>query len=214
MLIGKTTTPEFGCKGETNSSLTGITRNPWDPTKTPGGSSGGTAAAVAAGLGPLSIGTDGAGSVRIPAAFCGNFGLKPSFGRVPAYPLSPFGTVSHLGPHTMSVADAALMMNVLKQPDARDWTSLPPDDTDYLDGSRRRHRRAARRLLADARLRRRRSRGRGRGRRGGATSWPALGAHRRGRRSRVRRPARDHDRAVVHRRVDAVEHAQRPSSRR
>jgi aspartyl-tRNA(Asn)/glutamyl-tRNA(Gln) amidotransferase subunit A len=89
---------------------------------------------VAAGLGPLSIGTDGAGSVRIPAAFCGNFGLKPSFGRVPAFPLSPFGTVSHLGPHTMSVADAALMMNVLKQPDARDWTSLPPDTSDYLDG--------------------------------------------------------------------------------
>ncbi len=131
VLIGKTTTPEFGCKGETNSPLTGITRNPWDPSKTPGGSSGGTAAAVAAGMGPLSVGTDGAGSVRIPAAFCGNFGLKPSFGRVPAFPLSPFGTVSHVGPHTMSVRDAALMMNVLKQPDPRDWTSLPPDPTDY-----------------------------------------------------------------------------------
>jgi aspartyl-tRNA(Asn)/glutamyl-tRNA(Gln) amidotransferase subunit A len=134
VLIGKTTTPEFGCKGETNSPLTGITRNPWDPTRTPGGSSGGTAAAVAAGLGPLAVGTDGAGSVRIPAAFCGNFGLKPSFGRVPAFPLSPFGTVSHIGPHTMSVADAALMMNVMKQPDARDWTSLPPDPTDYAAG--------------------------------------------------------------------------------
>jgi aspartyl-tRNA(Asn)/glutamyl-tRNA(Gln) amidotransferase subunit A len=134
ILIGKTTTPEFGCKGETNSALTGITRNPWDPSKTSGGSSGGTAAAVAAGLAPLGIGTDGAGSVRIPAAFCGNVGLKPSFGRIPAYPLSPFGTVSHLGPHTMSVGDAALMTNVLKQPDARDWTSLPPDPTDYLTG--------------------------------------------------------------------------------
>ena len=134
VLIGKTTTPEFGCKGETNSDLTGITRNPWDPTKTPGGSSGGTAAAVAAGLGPLGVGTDGAGSVRIPAAFCGNVGFKPSFGRVPAYPLSPFGTVAHIGPHTMSVTDAALMMNVVKQPDARDWTSLPPDDADYLSG--------------------------------------------------------------------------------
>ena len=134
ILVGKTTTPEFGCKAETNSGLTGITRNPWDPSKTSGGSSGGTAAAVAAGLGPLGIGTDGAGSVRIPAAFCGNVGLKPSFGRVPAYPLSPFGTVSHIGPHTMSVADAARMMNVLKQPDARDWTSLPPDDADYLVG--------------------------------------------------------------------------------
>ncbi len=134
VLLGKTCTPEFGCKAETNSPLTGISRNPWDPSKTPGGSSGGTAAAVAAGMGPLSVGTDGAGSVRIPAAFCGNFGLKPSFGRVPAYPLSPMGTVAHLGPHTMSVHDAALMMNVLKQPDARDWTSLPPDPTDYLAG--------------------------------------------------------------------------------
>ncbi len=134
VLLGKTTTPEFGCKGETNSPLTGLTRNPWNIAKTPGGSSGGTAAAVAAGMGPIGIGTDGAGSVRIPAAFCGNFGLKPSFGRVPAYPLSPFGTVAHLGPHTMSVADAALMTTVLKQPDARDWTSLPYDPTDYTIG--------------------------------------------------------------------------------
>lgn len=134
VLFAKTTTPEFGCKGETNSPATGLTRNPWHLDKTPGGSSGGTAAAVAAGLGPLGVGTDGAGSVRIPAAFCGNFGLKPSFGRVPAYPLSPFGSVAHLGPHSMSVQDAALMMNVMKQADARDWTSLPPDATDYLQG--------------------------------------------------------------------------------
>jgi aspartyl-tRNA(Asn)/glutamyl-tRNA(Gln) amidotransferase subunit A len=132
VLLGKTTTPEFGCKGETNSPLTGISRNPWNHQKTPGGSSGGTAAAVAAGMGPLSVGTDGAGSVRIPAAFCGNVGFKPSFGRVPAYPLSYFGTVSHLGPHSMSVRDSALMMNVLSKPDARDWTSLPPDGRDYL----------------------------------------------------------------------------------
>jgi aspartyl-tRNA(Asn)/glutamyl-tRNA(Gln) amidotransferase subunit A len=131
VLMGKTTTPEFGCKGETNSPLTGITRNPWNPSKTSGGSSGGTASAVAAGMGPISVGTDGAGSVRIPAAFCGNVGLKPSFGRVPAYPLSPFGTVAHLGPHTMSVRDAALMLTVLAQPDARDWTSLPPDARNY-----------------------------------------------------------------------------------
>ena len=134
VLIGKTCTPEFGCKGETNSPRTGITRNPWNPAKTSGGSSGGTAAAVAAGLGPLSVGTDGAGSVRIPAAFCGHVGMKPSFGRVPAYPLSPFGTVSHLGPHANSVRDAALMLNVMKQPDARDWTSLPYDARDYLVG--------------------------------------------------------------------------------
>jgi aspartyl-tRNA(Asn)/glutamyl-tRNA(Gln) amidotransferase subunit A len=134
VLLGKTCTPEFGCKAETNSPLTGISRNPWDLRKTPGGSSGGGAAAIAAGLGPLSVGTDGAGSVRIPATFCGTFGLKPSFGRVPAFPLSPFGTVAHLGPLTMSVRDAALMMNVLKLSDARDWTSLPPDDRDYTVG--------------------------------------------------------------------------------
>jgi aspartyl-tRNA(Asn)/glutamyl-tRNA(Gln) amidotransferase subunit A len=134
VILGKTTTPEFGCKGETNSPLTGITRNPWDLAKTPGGSSGGTAAAVAAGLGPLSVGTDGAGSVRIPGAFCGNFGIKASFGRVPAYPLSPFGTVAHVGPHTMSVRDAALMLTVLAQPDARDWTSLAPDSRDWRIG--------------------------------------------------------------------------------
>jgi aspartyl-tRNA(Asn)/glutamyl-tRNA(Gln) amidotransferase subunit A len=131
VLLGKTTTPEFGCKAETNSPLHGITRNPWKLSYTTGGSSGGAAAAVAAGMGPLAVGTDGAGSVRIPAAFCGNVGLKPSFGRVPAYPLSPFGTVAHLGPHTMSVTDCALMMNVMKQPDARDWFSLPFDATDY-----------------------------------------------------------------------------------
>ena len=134
VLLGKTTTPEFGCKGETNSLLTGITRNPWNPQKTPGGSSGGAAAAVAAGMGPIAIGTDGAGSVRIPAAFCGNVGFKPSFGRVPAYPLSPFGSVAHLGPHTMSVTDCAIVMNVMKQSDARDWTALPPDHSDYAIG--------------------------------------------------------------------------------
>lgn len=134
VLLGKTTTPEYGCKGETNSPLTGITRNPWNTAKTSGGSSGGAAVAVAASLGPLALGTDGAGSVRIPASFCGNFGLKPSFGRVPAFPLSPFGSVAHLGPHSMCVRDAALVMNVLKQPDARDWTALPPDDRDYTIG--------------------------------------------------------------------------------
>ena len=134
VLLGKTTTPEFGCKGETNSPLTGVSRNPWNTERSPGGSSGGAAAAVAAGMGPLAVGTDGAGSVRIPAAFCGNVGLKPSFGRVPAYPLSPFGSVAHLGPHTMSVRDAALAMTVMSRPDARDWTSLPPEGRDYSAG--------------------------------------------------------------------------------
>ena len=134
VLLGKTTTPEFGCKGETNSLLTGISRNPWNPARTPGGSSGGASAAVSAGLGPLAIGTDGAGSVRIPAAFCGNVGFKPSFGRVPAYPLSPFGSVAHLGPHAMTVEEVALLMNAIALPDARDWTSLPFDGVDYLAG--------------------------------------------------------------------------------
>ncbi len=134
VLLGKTTTPEFGCKGETNSPLTGFTLNPWKTDRTPGGSSGGACAAVATGMGPIAVGTDGAGSVRIPSAFCGVFGLKPSFGRVPAYPLSPMGSVAHLGPHSRSVRDAALMLNVMKRPDARDWTSLPPDDSDSTAG--------------------------------------------------------------------------------
>ena len=89
VLVGRTTTPEFGWKGVTDSALTGITRNPWDPTKTPGGSSGGAAVAAATGMAALNIGTDGGGSIRIPAGFTGIFGLKPSFGRVPAYPLEP-----------------------------------------------------------------------------------------------------------------------------
>ena len=134
VLLGKTTTPEFGWKGVTDGPLTGITRNPWDPTKTPGGSSGGSAAAVAAGMGPLTVGSDGGGSIRIPCSFTGLFGLKPTFGRVPAWPLSPFGTVSHVGPMTRSVADAALMLNVLSLPDARDWFGLPYDPRDYRIG--------------------------------------------------------------------------------
>ena len=134
VLVGKTTTPEFGWKGVTDNSLTGITRNPWNPRMTPGGSSGGSTAAVAAGMGPLTVGTDGGGSIRIPCAFTGLFGLKPSFGRVPAWPLSPFGTVAHVGPITRTVTDAALMMNVLALPDARDWFSLPHDARDYRVG--------------------------------------------------------------------------------
>ncbi|MDX1374927.1 MAG: amidase [Burkholderiales bacterium] len=134
VLLGKTTTPEFGWKGVTDSPLTGVTRNPWNTECTPGGSSGGGAAAVAAGMGPLTIGTDGGGSIRIPCGFTGLFGLKPSFGRVPAWPLSPFGTVAHLGPMTRTVDDAALMMNVLTLPDARDWHALPYDARDYRVG--------------------------------------------------------------------------------
>ena len=134
VLLGKNTTPEFGWKGVTDSPLTGITRNPWNPAKTPGGSSGGGAAAVAAGMGPLTIGTDGGGSIRIPCAFTGLVGLKPSFGRVPAWPISPFGTVAHLGPMARTVADAALLLTVIAQPDVRDWFALPYDGADYRDG--------------------------------------------------------------------------------
>jgi len=134
VLLGKTTTPEFGWKGVTDSPLTGITRNPWNPAKTPGGSSGGAAAAVAAGMGPLAVGTDGGGSIRIPCSFTGLFGIKGSFGRVPAWPLSPFGTVAHVGPITRDVTDAALMLNVLSLPDARDWYALPHEPRDYRAG--------------------------------------------------------------------------------
>jgi aspartyl-tRNA(Asn)/glutamyl-tRNA(Gln) amidotransferase subunit A len=138
VFLGFSTTPEFGWKGVTDSPLTGITRNPWNPALTPGGSSGGSSAAVAAGYAPLALGTDGGGSIRIPAAFTGTFGLKPSFGRVPAYPLSPFGTVAHIGPMTRTVRDSALMMNVISKPDNRDWFSLPYDDVDYANVLKRR----------------------------------------------------------------------------
>jgi aspartyl-tRNA(Asn)/glutamyl-tRNA(Gln) amidotransferase subunit A len=131
VLIGKTTTPEFGWKGSTDSPLTGITRNPWNLKKTPGGSSGGSSAALAARLCPLALGTDGGGSIRIPASLAGVYGLKPSFGRVPAYPLSPFGTVAHLGPMSRTVQDSAMLLNVIAKPDARDWHSLSYDGTDY-----------------------------------------------------------------------------------
>src|SRR5271155_955673 len=131
ILIGKTTTPEFGWKGSTDSPLTGITRNPWNKAKTPGGSSGGSSAAVVARFAPLALGTDGGGSIRIPASFTGCYGLKPSFGRVPAYPLSPFGTVAHVGPMSRTVRDSALLLNVISKPDARDWHSLPTPETDY-----------------------------------------------------------------------------------
>ncbi|MGW8332345.1 amidase [Streptomyces sp. NPDC055897] len=126
VLIGKTTTPEFGWQGVTDSPRTGITRNPHDPTRTSGGSSGGSAAAVAAGAGPLSLGTDGGGSIRIPASFCGVFGLKPTYGRVPLHPASPFGALSHAGPLARDAADAALLLDVISGADPRDPTALEP----------------------------------------------------------------------------------------
>lgn len=134
VLLGKTTTPELGWKAVTDNPLGQVARNPWDLARTAGGSSGGAAAAAALGMGALHLGTDGGGSIRIPAAFCGVVGLKPTFGRVPAWPLSPFGTVAHLGPITRTVADAALMLNVLARPDARDWHALPHEGRDWSDG--------------------------------------------------------------------------------
>ena len=125
VLLGLTTTPEFGWKAVTDSALTGITRNPWDAARTPGGSSGGAAVAAACGAGVLHLGTDGGGSIRIPAGFCGVVGHKPTFGRVPAYPPSPFGTVAHLGPIARSVADAALMLAAMSGRDRRDWYQSP-----------------------------------------------------------------------------------------
>ena len=137
VLVGKTTTPELGWKGVTDGPLTGVTRNPHDPSRTSGGSSGGAAAAVAAGMGALAVGTDGGGSVRIPAGFCGIVGLKATYGRVPIHPASPFGTLSHAGPMARSVADAALMLDVLSGADVRDWSALdrPADRfADRIDG--------------------------------------------------------------------------------
>ena len=134
VLLGKTTTPELGWKGVTDSPRFGVTRNPWNPERTSGGSSGGSAAAVALGMGPLSVGTDGGGSVRIPAGFCGIFTLKPTYGRIPLYPASPFGTLAHAGPMTRTVEDAALMLDVLTLPDSRDWSALPPPTASHLTG--------------------------------------------------------------------------------
>src|SRR5271170_4409390 len=134
VILGKTTTPEFGWIAVGDSPLTGITRNPWNLDRTPGGSSAGAAAACAAGIGVLNAGSDGAGSIRIPACFSGVFGIKPSFGLVPAYPASPMGLLSHHGPLTRSVADAAAMLNVLSRPDPRDPYSLPAHDSDFGAG--------------------------------------------------------------------------------
>jgi aspartyl-tRNA(Asn)/glutamyl-tRNA(Gln) amidotransferase subunit A len=131
VLLGKTTTPEFGWKAVCDSPLTGITRNPWNAERTPGGSSGGAAVAAALGMGCLHLGTDGGGSIRIPAAFSGIFGLKPTFGLVPAYPLSLFGTVAHIGPMTARVDDAARMLTIISRPDVRDWHALPYAARDF-----------------------------------------------------------------------------------
>lgn len=133
VILGKVTTPELGWKATTDSPLCGVTRNPWDPTRTAGGSSGGSAAAIAAGMGELSVGTDAGGSVRIPASFCGIVGFKPTYGRIPMYPASPFGPLAHAGPMARSVDDIALMMDVLAMRDHRDPNALAPLTASYRE---------------------------------------------------------------------------------
>ena len=133
VILGKTTTPEFGHKSLADSPLLGVTRNPWRSDRTPGGSSSGAGAAVAAGLGPLALGTDGGGSIRIPASFCGVYGFKPSFGRIPSGPGFPgWETFTVPAPMTRTVRDAALMLDVLAGPDDRDRHSLPAMAGSYL----------------------------------------------------------------------------------
>ena len=127
IMVGKTTTPEFAYSSFTESPLWGVTRNPWNPRRSPGGSSGGSGAAVASGCVPLAEGSDMGGSVRIPASFCGIVGLKPSFGRIPFTILpSQFDSLSHFGPLARTVADAALFVSATQGPDERDIQSLKP----------------------------------------------------------------------------------------
>lgn len=124
VILGKSTTSEFGCKAVGDSPLTGITRNPWNTDKTPGGSSCGAAAMVAAGLVPYAIGTDGGGSIRIPASLCGLFGIKAQFGRVPVFPTSATPTLAHVGPLARNAADAATVLSVIAGFDRRDPASV------------------------------------------------------------------------------------------
>jgi Asp-tRNA(Asn)/Glu-tRNA(Gln) amidotransferase A subunit family amidase len=131
-IVGKTTTTEFGCKGSSNSPLTGETRNPWNLAKTTGGSSSGAGASVAAGLTPFALGTDGGGSVRIPSSFCGLFGIKPHFGRVPVFPAAATPTLAHIGPMARTVRDAALLLTAISGFDARDPASVAAEVPDYL----------------------------------------------------------------------------------
>jgi amidase len=149
ILLGKTNTPEFAADVHTTNPLFGPTRNPWDPRATAGGSSGGSGAAVAAGMAPLSLGTDFGGSVRLPAAFCGIVGLRPSPGRIPLHPAEfAWDTlVAHVqGPMTATVEDAGLMLAALAGPDDRDPASLPAEGRDWAAAGRPRASLAGRRL--------------------------------------------------------------------
>ena len=136
IILGKTTTSEFGWKGMTDTPRYGVTRNPWNPDHSPGGSSGGAGASLAAGIGAIAHGNDGGGSIRIPASYCGLVGLKPTFGRVPQAPVdSPFISLVANGPLARSVEDAALLLNVLSRPDLRDWHAVPHDPRDWRVGT-------------------------------------------------------------------------------
>jgi aspartyl-tRNA(Asn)/glutamyl-tRNA(Gln) amidotransferase subunit A len=132
VLLGKTTTTEFGLTGRSESPLSGVTRNPWQTAHGTGGSSAGAVAAIAAGFGPLALATDGGGSIRVPAAYAGVVGFKPTFGRVPTFPASVIGVPPHVGPVARSVGDAALLLTVIAGTDDRDPFRLPPEQRDYL----------------------------------------------------------------------------------
>ncbi|MEM6052924.1 amidase family protein [Erwinia sp. P7711] len=141
IILGKTNAPEFGYSGTGHNPVFPTTRNPWNTALTPGGSSAGSAAALAARICPLALGSDGGGSVRIPAAHCGLFGMKASMGRVPLYPgcrderypgISSWESLEHIGPMTRTVADAAMMLSVMAGPDPRDRHSIPTSDIDWL----------------------------------------------------------------------------------
>ena len=131
-IIGKSTTSEFGCKGTGDSPLTGVTRNPWNLAKTPGGSSAGAGASVAAGLTPFALGTDGGGSIRIPSSLCGLFGIKAQFSRVPLFPIPATPTLGHVGPLARTVRDAALLLSAISGFDARDPFAVAGPVPDYL----------------------------------------------------------------------------------
>jgi len=135
VILGKTNVPEFGLVAVTDNRIFGPALNPWDTGKTVGGSSGGAAAGVVAGFGPLAVGNDGGGSVRIPSSLCGSFGIKPHFGRIPSGPKPYHGweSMNAEGPITRTVADAALMMDVMAGPDDRDRMSLPSSGVNYLE---------------------------------------------------------------------------------
>src|SRR5258708_33173437 len=141
IVLGKTNVPEFGYMGATHNTVFGVTRNPWNLDKTPGGSGGGSAAAVVTGMGSLTLGSDGGGSVRIPSSLSGLYAMKASFGRLPLYPgcrdprypgIGSWESLEHIGPMTRTVEDSALLLSVITGPDDRDRHSLPEANFDYL----------------------------------------------------------------------------------